>query len=49
LGGNLVSRAMNIQPTLTVENGTLINIFINKTLRLPPMPGYAAVQKYKLE
>lgn len=37
LGGGIVSRAMNIQPTLTVDNGTLINIMLNKTLYLPPV------------
>jgi len=49
IGESLVDRAMNIQPTLTVENGTLINIFLNKTLYLPPVNGYLAVQKYSLE
>jgi type IV secretory pathway VirB10-like protein len=37
LSGNLSGRAMNIQPTLTVENGTRINIMLNKTLYLPPV------------
>jgi len=49
LGGNLAGRAMNIQPTLTVDNGTLINIMLNKTLYLPPIPNYPATQKYRLE
>jgi len=49
IGSELVSRAMNIQPTLSVENGTLINIMLNKTLYLPPVSGYTAEQKYKLE
>ena len=49
LGGNMVARAMNIQPTLTVENGALINIMLNKTLYLPPVDDYPAVQKYILE
>jgi type IV secretion system protein VirB10 len=49
IGSELVSRAMNIQPTLSVENGTLINIMLNKTLYLPPVSGYPAEQKYKLE
>jgi len=49
LGGNLVNRAMNIQPTLTVENGSLINIMLNKTLYLPPAVNYPAAQKYTLE
>jgi type IV secretion system protein VirB10 len=49
LGGNLISRAMNIQPTLTVDNGTLINIMLNQTLYLPPVTGYPATQRYILE
>jgi len=49
VGGNLVNRAMNIQPTLTVENGTPINIMLNKTLYLPPVPPYPPFKKYILE
>jgi type IV secretion system protein VirB10 len=49
IGGNFVSRAMNIQPTLTVDGGTLINIMLNKTIYLPPCGGYPASQKYILE
>jgi len=49
LGESLVTRAMNIQPTLTVDNGTLINIMLNKTLYLPPVAGFPATSKYILE
>lgn len=49
LAEDLVSRAGNIQPTLTVENGTLINIMLNKTLYLPPAPNFSTTQKYILE
>jgi len=49
LGGRLASRATNIQPTLTVENGTVINIMLNKNLYLPPVAGFPASQKYLLE
>jgi type IV secretion system protein TrbI len=49
LGGQLAGRAANIQPTLTVENGTLINILLNKNLYLPPVSGYPASEKYLLE
>jgi len=49
VGGNVVGRAMNIQPTLTVDNGTPVNIMLNKTLYLPPITPYPASQKYKLE
>jgi type IV secretion system protein VirB10 len=49
LGGNIVSRALNIQPTLTVDNGTLINVMLNKTLYLPPVSGSPVTQRYTLE
>jgi len=49
IGGGLVSRAINIQPTLTVENGALINIMLNNTLYLPPLPALQAAQRYILE
>jgi type IV secretory pathway VirB10-like protein len=49
LGSTLAGRATNIQPTLTVENGSLINIMLNKTLYLPPTAGYPAAKKYSLE
>jgi len=49
VGGSVVSRAMNIQPTLTVDNGTPVNIMLNKTLYLPPITPYPVSQKYKLE
>lgn len=49
LGSELISRAMSIQPTLTVDNGTLINIMLNKTLYLPSVPGYSPAKKYILE
>jgi len=49
LGNNLISRAMSIQPTLTVDNGTLINIMLGKTLYLPSAAGFAPVKKYVLE
>jgi len=49
LGGNIVSRALNIQPTLTVDNGTPVNIMLNKTLYLPPVASYHVTQRYILE
>ena len=49
LGSSLVSRAMSIQPTLTVDNGTLINIMLNKTIYLPSVPGFSPAKKYVLE
>lgn len=49
LGGAVAARAMNIQPTLTVKSGTLINVMLNKTLYLPPADGRRTGQKYILE
>jgi type IV secretory pathway VirB10-like protein len=49
LGSALTSQAMNVSPTLTVDNGTLINVMLNKTLYLPKAPGYPPGQKYILE
>jgi type IV secretory pathway VirB10-like protein len=49
LGSSLVSRAMGVQPTLTVDNGTLINIMLNKTLYLPSVTGSPPAKKYILE
>jgi len=48
-GDNLISRAMNIQPTLTVDNGTQVNVMLNKNLYLPPVRSFPPVQKYILE
>jgi type IV secretion system protein VirB10 len=48
LGGSMVGRAMNIQPTLTVDNGTLINVMLNKTMYLPPVESRPVTQKYRL-
>jgi type IV secretion system protein VirB10 len=44
LGGNMAARAMNIQPTLTVDNGSLINIMLNQTLYLPPVDGFQPIK-----
>jgi len=48
VGGGIIGRAMNIQPTLTVESGTKINIMINKNIYLPPMENIPVTQKYTL-
>ena len=48
VGGGIVSRAMNIQPTLTVDNGERINVMLNKSIYLPPMKDYPVTQKYSL-
>jgi type IV secretion system protein VirB10 len=47
LGGNLIERALDIQPTLTVDAGTKINIMLNKNLYLPPVEDFPVKEKYK--
>jgi type IV secretory pathway VirB10-like protein len=49
VGSGFTSRAMNIQPTLTVDSGSPINIMLNKTLYIPAVVGYPASQRYILE
>jgi type IV secretory pathway VirB10-like protein len=48
IGGNLVSRATDIQPTLTVSSGERINVMLNKNVFLPPVSGYPVTQRYTL-
>ena len=48
IGGNLISRAIEIQPTLTVANGERINVMLNKNIFLPPVPGYPVTERYTL-
>jgi type IV secretory pathway VirB10-like protein len=49
MGSNIVARAMNVQPALTVDSGTLINIMLNKNLFLPPAPAPPVPGTYTLE
>jgi type IV secretory pathway VirB10-like protein len=48
LGGNLISRALNIQPTLTVDSGERINVMLNKNIYLPPFMNFEVKQRYVL-
>jgi type IV secretion system protein VirB10 len=47
VSGTIVSRSMNIQPTLTVDNGTVINIMLNKNMYLPPVPDVPVTSRYE--
>jgi type IV secretion system protein VirB10 len=49
MSGTIVGRAMDIQPTLTLESGAVINIMLNKNVYLPPMAPIPVTQKYVLE
>jgi type IV secretion system protein VirB10 len=46
MSGGIIGRAMNIQPTLTVDPGTRINIFLNAPLLLPPARDSPASDRY---
>jgi len=48
LGGNFVTKALNIQPTLTVENGEKISVMLNKNIYLPPFRNFEVSQRYVL-
>jgi type IV secretory pathway VirB10-like protein len=46
LGGNIINRALDIQPTITVDSGEKINIMINKPIYLPPVADYPVTERY---
>jgi type IV secretory pathway VirB10-like protein len=46
VGGNFITRAMNIQPTLTVDSGERINVMLNKNIYLPPFANFEVKQRY---
>jgi len=48
-GSAIVSRAMNIQPTLTVASGTAVTILINRNISLPPFTHFPVTQRYRLQ
>jgi type IV secretion system protein VirB10 len=47
LGGKLIDRAMDVQPTITINEGAKINIVANYHLVLPPMPSYPVTYPYR--
>jgi type IV secretion system protein VirB10 len=47
LAGKLIDRALDIQPTITVKQGTEINVLTNVTIEIPPLEPYPAVKKYQ--
>jgi type IV secretion system protein VirB10 len=46
VGGQIVNRAMNVQPTLTVKSGTEVNVMLAKNLYLPPLKSTEVTDKY---
>ena len=49
IGESIIGRAMNITPTLTVDNGSKINIMINTVLYLPVLDNFHVNHRYILE
>jgi type IV secretion system protein VirB10 len=46
LAGDVMSRALNIQPTITIKSGTKINVMLNKAVYFPPVESYKPVERY---
>jgi type IV secretion system protein VirB10 len=46
LGSKLIDRALDVQPTITIKSGTKINVVVNTTLTLPPLPLYEVTRPY---
>jgi type IV secretion system protein VirB10 len=47
LGAKIIDRALDVQPTITIREGTKINIVANNTLVLPPMQPYPVTYPYR--
>lgn len=47
LGNKLIDRAMDIQPTIKIKEGTIVKIFVNRTLSLPPLDPVPVTQPYR--
>jgi type IV secretion system protein VirB10 len=47
LSAGVINRALDIQPTLRVRNGTQINVMVNKNIRLPPLEDYRTAGIYR--
>jgi type IV secretion system protein VirB10 len=47
LGGKIIDRALDVQPTITIKEGTRINIVANNNLVLPPMQPYPVTYPYR--
>ena len=48
IGGNLVSRAVNIRPTLRIDAGERINIMTNRNIFLPPVERFPVTERHVL-
>jgi type IV secretion system protein VirB10 len=46
LSAEVINRALDIQPTIRVKNGTQINVMVNQNIRFPPLKDYAVSGRY---
>jgi type IV secretion system protein VirB10 len=46
---NIINKAMNVQPTITIKAGTKITVLVNSNLSLPPLKDYPVTQRYRRE
>ena len=49
IGSSIVSRAMGIQPHLTVDSGESVAVMINRSIYLPPLRDFPVTGRYRLE
>jgi type IV secretion system protein VirB10 len=47
LGAKIIDRALDVQPTITIKEGTKINIIANNNLVLPPIQPYPVKYQYQ--
>ena len=46
IGGLMITRALDIQPTITIDSGTKVNLITNATMVLPPLQADKPTHKY---
>jgi type IV secretion system protein VirB10 len=46
IGDRLIERALDIQPTVRVANGTAVSVSVNTAMHLKPFPAIAAEEKW---
>ncbi|GMO25828.1 MAG: hypothetical protein Ta2B_05610 [Termitinemataceae bacterium] len=49
MSGNIINKALDIQPTISLKNGTKINVMLNKNVYLTPVKEIPVSEKYRLE
>jgi type IV secretory pathway VirB10-like protein len=46
IGDRLIERALDIQPTVRVKNGTAVSVSVNTVINLRPFPEIKAEEKW---